>query len=64
MVSGKSPLFEVQLIGLSKEIKLDNSLFSVHTDKLLKEVKKTDLIFIPALSSDLKTAFELNKGRA
>ena len=62
MVSGKSPLFEVQLVGLSKEIKLDNSLFSVHTDKLLKEVKKTDLIFIPALSGDLKTAIELNKG--
>jgi transcriptional regulator GlxA family with amidase domain len=62
MVSGKSPLFEVQLVGLSKEIKLDNSLFSVHTDKLLKEVKKTDLIFIPALSGDLKTALELNKG--
>ena len=62
MVAGKSPLFEVQLVGLSKEIKLDNSLFSVHTDKLLKDVKKTDLIFIPALSGDLKTAVELNKG--
>ena len=62
MVAGKSPLFEVQLVGLSKEVKLDNRLFSVHTDKLLKDVKKTDLIFIPALSGDLKTAVELNKG--
>lgn len=62
VVSGKSPLFEVQVVGLSKEIKLENSLFSVHTNKLLKEVKKTDLIFIPAISGDIKTALELNKG--
>ena len=60
--SGKAPLFKVELVGLSKEIKLDNSLFSVHTDKLLKDVKKTDLIFIPAVSGDMRTALELNKG--
>lgn len=28
----------------------------------MKDVKKTDLIFIPALSGDLKTAIELSKG--
>ena len=61
LASGKDPLFNVQLVGLSKEIKLDNSLFTVHTDKLLKNVKKTDLIFIPAVSGDMKTALELNK---
>ena len=60
--SGKAPLFKVELVGLSNEIKLDNSLFSVHTNKLLKDVKKTDLIFIPAVSGDMRTALELNKG--
>ena len=60
--AGKAPLFNVQLVGLSKEIKLDNCLFSVHTDALLKDVKKTDLIFIPAVSGDMKTALALNKG--
>ena len=59
--SGKAALFNVQLVGLSKEIKLENSLFSVHIDALLKDVKTTDLIFIPALSGDMKTALELNK---
>lgn len=59
--TGKAPLFNVQLAGLTKEVKLENSLFSVHTDTLLKDVKKTDLVFIPALSGDLKTALELNK---
>lgn len=61
-MSGKAALFDVQLVGLSNEIKLENSLFSVHTDKLLKDVKKTDLIFIPALSGDMATAIEMNKG--
>ena len=59
--AGKAPLFNVQLVGLSKEIKLNNSLFSVHADALIKDVKKTDLIFIPAISGDIKTALELNK---
>jgi transcriptional regulator GlxA family with amidase domain len=59
--SGKPSLFNVQLVGLSKEIKLENSLFTVHIDALLKDVKKTDLIFIPALSGDMTTALELNK---
>jgi transcriptional regulator GlxA family with amidase domain len=58
---GKSPLFNVQLVGLKKEVKLENSLYTVHTEKLLKEVKKTDLIFIPALSGDMSTALKLNK---
>ena len=60
-VSGRQPLFQVTVVGAKKEIKLENSLFSVHADKLLGEVKKTDLIFIPALSGDMKTAIEANR---
>lgn len=60
-VSGKPALFEVELVANSKDIKLGNSLFSVHADKLLSEVKTTDLIFIPALSGDLPTAIEMNR---
>ncbi len=60
-VTGKEPLFDVQLVGLSREVKLNNGSFSVHTDKLLKDVAATDLIFIPALSGDMKTAVEANR---
>lgn len=61
VASGKKPLFNVQLVGLKKEVKLENSLYTVHPEKLIKEVKKTDLIFIPAISGDIKTALKLNK---
>jgi len=59
--SGRPALFNVKLLGLTKEIKLDNSIFSVHTDALLSDIQQTDLIFIPALSGDMGKALELNK---
>jgi transcriptional regulator GlxA family with amidase domain len=60
-VSGKKPLFKVQLVGAKKEVKLNDGLFSVHTDVQLKDVKKTDLVFIPALFGDMKSAITKNK---
>lgn len=59
--AGKPAMFEIQLVGMSKEVKLHNSSFTVHTDKLLHEVKKTDLVFVPALYGDMKTGLEKNK---
>ena len=61
VVSGKKPLFKVQLVGAKKEVKLNDGLFSVHTDVQLKDVKKTDLVFIPALFGDMKSAIAKNK---
>ncbi|MBX2904645.1 MAG: helix-turn-helix domain-containing protein [Taibaiella sp.] len=60
-VSGKEPLFNVKLVAAKKEIKLENSLFSVHADMLLDEVSATDLVFIPAISGDVRRAVEANK---
>lgn len=57
----KHPLFNVQLVGLTREVKLENSLYSVHTEKLISEVDKTDMIFIPAISGDIATALRMNK---
>ena len=57
----KPALFEVELVGLSREVLLENQLFSVHTDKLLQDIEKTDIIFIPAISGNLELALERNK---
>ncbi len=57
----RKPKFNIQLVGLKRDVKLNSSLYTVHPDKLIKEVSKTDLIFIPALSGDLRTALQLNK---
>ncbi len=60
-VSGRDPLFEVQLVGLKKEVKLNDGAFSVHPDRLVQEVKQTDLVFIPALFGDMKHAVAQNQ---
>ena len=59
--AGKPPLFHVQLVGLTREVQLENSAFSVHPDCLVHEVEQTDLVFIPALSGDLTRAVEQNR---
>jgi transcriptional regulator GlxA family with amidase domain len=59
--AGREPLFNVQFVGLTKEVKLLNSAFTVNVDKLLKDVQQTDLVLIPALSGDLATAIEANR---
>ncbi|WP_440120957.1 GlxA family transcriptional regulator [Tenacibaculum sp. Ill] len=59
--NNQDPLFKVNLVGSKKEIRFNGGMFSVHTNKLLEEVTQTDLIIIPALFGDMKTAVELNK---
>lgn len=61
VLNGKSPLFRIQLVGVKKEVKLNAGLYSVHTDARLKDIQKTDLVLIPALFGDMKTAIAKNK---
>ena len=60
-VSGQPAMFNVQIAGQRKEIRLHDGTFSVHTHKLLEEVEETDLIIIPALFGNLDAALELNE---
>ncbi len=57
---GQKPLFKVQLVGISKETPLSGGLFTVHSDHLIDELKKTDLIIIPAIDGDLQNAMKVN----
>ena len=59
--AGKEPVFKVQLVGLTKEVQLHNGTFTVHADVLIGDVKKTDLILVPAIGGDLKTAIKKNE---
>lgn len=60
-VAGKKPLFKVELVGLKKQVNINDGLFSINTSRLLKEVTKTDLIIIPAIAGDMQAAIEANK---
>ncbi len=58
---GNTPLFNIKLVGISRETSQPNGLFTVKPDVLVRDVKKTDLIIIPALHGDQKKAAELNQ---
>jgi len=59
--AGKSAVFKVQLVGLDREVKFNNGLFTINTDVLLRDVRKTDLVIIPAIGGNIKAALKLNE---
>lgn len=58
--TGRKPLFEVEYVGLEKEISTNDGEYTVRIDRLLNEVKKTDLVILPALYGDVEAALEAN----
>lgn len=58
---GAQPAFDVQLVGLDKEVKLADGLFSIHVDATPDTARKPDLIIIPALSGNLEEAVKQNE---
>lgn len=47
---GKEPVFDIQLIGNTETLSLDDGAFSIKPHAGLDEIKKTNLIIIPAVS--------------
>lgn len=58
---GKAPLFKVQVVGLDKEIRMGDGLYTLHADTTIKSVAKTDLIIIPAIENDIAGGLEAGK---
>jgi len=58
---GEPPLFKIQLVGLAKETSLCGGLVTINADVLLPDVRKTDLVIIPAVDGEMKMALEMNR---
>jgi transcriptional regulator GlxA family with amidase domain len=59
---GQPPLLKVQLVGLTKETRLNDGLYTINPDLLTKDVVKTDLIIVPAMdTTNIKSAVEKNQ---
>ncbi len=61
MAAGQRPAFEVQLVGMEREVKLNDGLFTVNPTQLCHEVAETDLVIIPALFGDMAAAIGKNR---
>lgn len=46
---GQPPCFEVELVGLTKEVPVYKGNYTIHVDKTIDEAGQTDLIIIPIL---------------
>lgn len=57
---GKPPLFDVQLVGLHEDTQVYHRLFAVTPDVSTSDVKKTDLIIVPAVNGDMNTVISDN----
>jgi transcriptional regulator GlxA family with amidase domain len=57
----KPPLFQVQLVGLNETTQEYHKSFTVSPDVTIADVKKTDLIIIPAVNGEMKDVIEMNK---
>jgi transcriptional regulator GlxA family with amidase domain len=58
---GKAPLFDIQMVGLSKETSQREGLFTIKPDCLYTDVAKTDLIIIPAIHGQFTKIVEANQ---
>ncbi len=55
---GKDPVFTVQLVGTSKELSIDDGLFSIHPHGTIAEIIKTDLVVIPAINWNFSNSLQ------
>lgn len=60
--NGDSPMFKVQLVGLTREVPACGGMYTVYADATIKDIPKTDLIIIPALDGDMPKIIEQNRG--
>jgi transcriptional regulator GlxA family with amidase domain len=58
--TGKEPLFDIHLVGLSKTTKQTGGLFTINPDLLITEVVQTDLIIVPAIFGDPQVNLKRN----
>jgi transcriptional regulator GlxA family with amidase domain len=58
---GRKPIFELHLVGVSRSITQTIGLFTINPDLLIDEVKKTNLIVLPAIHGDHQKNLEMNR---
>ena len=58
---GMQPLFQVQLVGITKDTQVYDRLFRVSPDTTTTDVAKTDLIIIPAVNGNMNEVIASNK---
>jgi transcriptional regulator GlxA family with amidase domain len=57
----QSTVFDIKLIGIGKQVELNNGQYIVKTDRCIYDATQYDLIIIPAIIGDMDQALNANK---
>src|SRR5262245_28327354 len=58
---GKPPFYDVEIVGVTRNVKLGDNVYTITVNKTLDQVKKTDVIVLPLLCGDFPKAIARNK---
>lgn len=58
---GKHPLFRIELVGLNRQTSLTKGLFTISPQTTIRDVKKTDLVIIPAVHGSAREVVAGNR---
>lgn len=58
---GKPRFYDIEIVGLERSAILSAGLYTIRTHKTVNEIEHTDVIVLPLLCGDFKTAIEENK---
>lgn len=61
IANGESAEYKVELVGFTRQIRVNGSSFIVQVDKIVDEVSFTDLIIVPAITGDVIRGIQLNR---
>lgn len=60
IASGKQPMFQVEYVGLTEFVSANDGEYTIKMDRLLKDVKETDLLIIPPAYGDITEGVKAN----
>jgi transcriptional regulator GlxA family with amidase domain len=58
---GRPSFYDVELVGLQKEMTLGGGLYNIRVDKTIDDAGKTDVIVVPLLCGDFPAAIDRNR---
>ncbi|QQT25192.1 GlxA family transcriptional regulator [Sphingobacterium spiritivorum] len=59
-VFGKKPVFEVEYVGLQEYVPANSGEYSIRTNRLLRDVTRTDLLIIPPVFGSIEAGIAAN----
>ncbi|MCX2678698.1 helix-turn-helix domain-containing protein [Galbibacter sp. EGI 63066] len=59
--AGKKALFNVQLVGSQKEVRVQDGFYSISTDVLLENAGQANLVIVPPVFGDMENSITLNE---